>query len=372
MKKPYTNTLKQLIKHYRKHRKEKMKMTQNTNEVKFGLDTFGDIAYDDVTKEKLSFEQSLKNIIEEVKLADELGVDYIALGEHHREEYSISSPDTVLAAASQVTENIILGTGVTVLSSDDPVRLYERFATVHALSNGRAQVMLGRGSFTESFPLFGYDLNDYHELFEEKIALFDEIVHNQPVTWEGKLTQSLDNVEVFPKLDKPFDITVGVGGSPESVIRAARYNYGLMVAIIGGEPTRFKPFIDLYKRTMLQFGNEVKEIGMHSHGVIAPTDEEAREIAWTHTKKAMDIIGKERGWAPMTRERFDFEVDHGSYYVGSPETVAQKIATMIKALGVNRFDLVYGMGGHLQKDRFQTIRLYAEEVIPRVKELLNQ
>lgn len=337
----------------------------------FGLDTFGDVAYNDETKERMSYEESLRMIVEEGKLADELGIDVIALGEHHRKEYAISSPDTVLAALAMVTKNITLGTGVTVLSSDDPVRVYERFATVDALSNGRAQVMLGRGSFTESFPLFGYDLQDYNELFEEKIALFHQLLANEPVTWEGKFTQSLTNTQVYPKLSKRLDVQVGVGGSPDSIIRAARYGFPVMLAIIGGEPTRFKPYINLYERAAAKFNQPAHPVGMHSHGVIADTDEEAKEIAWNYLKKSMDQIGMERGWSAMNRERFEFEITHGSYYVGSPETVAQKMAKMIQEVGVQRFDLVYGAGGQLQKDRFRTIQLYGEKVVPRVKELLR-
>ncbi len=346
-------------------------MSIDVNKLQFGLDTFGDLAYKDDTNELMSYEESLQMIIKEAILADELGIDVLALGEHHRKEYSISSPDTVLAALSQVTKNIILGTGVTVLSSDDPVRLYERFATIDALSNGRAQIMLGRGSFIESFPLFGYDLKDYNELFEEKIALLNELLKNEPVTWEGTFTQSLDNIQVYPKLQKRLDVQVGVGGSPDSIIRAAKYGFPVMLAIIGGEPTRFKPYVDLYQRAAQQFGQPNHPLGMHSHGVIADTEEEAYEIAYEYIKGAMDTIGKERGWAPMNRQRFDFEVEHGSYYVGTPEKVAQKIARMIKAVGVQRFDLIYGIGGHKQKDRFKTIQLYGEKVIPRVKEILS-
>ena len=342
------------------------------DKILFGLDTFGDVAFNDETNKRLTYEESLRMIIEEGKLADKLGIDVLALGEHHRKEYSISSPDTVLAALAMVTENITLGTGVTVLSSDDPVRLYERFATIDALSNGRAQVMLGRGSFTESFPLFGFDLQDYNELFEEKIAMFNELIKNKPITWEGKFTQSLTNQEIYPQMSKKLDVQVGVGGSPDSIVRAAKYGFPVMLAIIGGQPIRFKPYMDLYKRAAEQFGQVAHPVGMHSHGVVADTDEEAIEIAWNYIKASMDTIGRERGWGAMTREHFEQEVKTGSLYVGSPETVAQKIAKVIKEIGINRFDLVYGAGGQLQKDRFKTIQLYGEKVIPRVRELLKE
>lgn len=348
------------------------KMTHTNEELKFGLDTFGDVAYDDQTQQPITYAQSLRNIVDEGQLADQLGIDVIALGEHHRDEFSISSPDMVLAALATTTKNITLGTGVTVLSSDDPVRVYERFATLDALSNGRAQIMLGRGSFTESFPLFGYDLKDYDALFEEKIALFHELLKGGSINWQGNFTQSLKNTELYPKMEgHSLDTHVGVGGSPESIIRAAKYGFPLMLAIIGGEPTRFNPYIDLYKRSAAKFGQPVHPIGMHSHGVIADTDEEAQEIAWNYIRKGMSRIGLERGWPEMTRERFDFEVQVGSYYVGNPETVAKKIATTLQSMDIKRFDLVYGAGGQLQKDRFRTIQLYGEKVIPMVKELLR-
>lgn len=343
----------------------------NSNKLIFGLDTFGDVAYDEHTQERLGYGQSLKNTVEEGKLADQLGIDVIALGEHHREEYAISSPDTVLAALAMVTKNITLGTGATVLSSDDPVRVYERFATLNALSNGRAQIMLGRGSFTESFPLFGYDLRDYEDLFEEKIALFNELLKGEPVTWQGRVTQTLENAQVYPKMEEKLETYVGVGGSPDSIIRAAKYGFPVILAVIGGNPLRFNQYIDLYKRAAAKFGTLVHPVGMHSHGVIADTDEEAREIAWIYLKKTMDQLGEERGWPAMSRDRFEFEVTNGSYYVGSPETVAQKVARVMTEMDIERFDLVYGAGGQLQKDRFKTIQLYGEKVVPRVKELLK-
>lgn len=221
----------------------------NIQKLQFGLDTFGEVALDNLTGERVSFEESLRNIVEEGKLTEKVGVDLIALGEHHREEYSISSPQLLLAALATVTEKIILGTGVSVLSSDDPIRLYQQFATIDAISNGRVQIMLGRGSFTESYGLFGYDLTDYNELFEEKIELFKELVEGEPITWMGKQTPTLENVEVYPKMtENKLDVHVGVGGTPESVVGAARLGFPLMLAIIGGQPTRFKPYVELYKK----------------------------------------------------------------------------------------------------------------------------
>lgn len=342
----------------------------NRQEIIFGLDTFGDIPVDD-TKQLFTDAAAIRQVVDEAVLAEEVGVDAIALGEHHRFEYSISSPETVLAGIATRTKSIMLASGVTVLSSDDPVRVFERFSTLDALSNGRAQVILGRGSFTESFPLFGYDLRDYEVLFEEKVALFAEIVKEKPVTWKGTTRPSLDKADIFPKTESGHLKTmVGVGGSPQSVVRAARYNFPLMLAIIGGSPDRFVPYTDLYKHAAKEFGTTVHPIGVHSPGFIADTDQEARAVAWPAYKKSHDRIGKSRGWPPMTREQFNHEIDNGSLYIGSPETVARKIARTISILGVGRFDLVYGQGPLAASARLNMIKLYGTEVIPRVRELL--
>lgn len=345
----------------------------NIDNIKFGLDTFGDVVIDSNTGKRVSYEESLRNIVEEGKLADEVGIDILALGEHHREEYSISSPEILLAALTSVTEKITLATGVTVLSSDNPIRLYQRFATLDAISNGRTQVMLGRGSFTESFPLFGYDLRDYDFLFEEKFEMFDKLIKGGPITWEGYNTPTLDDVEVFPKMsERKMDVHIGVGGTPESVVRAAKYGYPLMLAIIGGSPSRFKPYIDLYNKAAKEFGQPAHPVGMHSPGIVAETDEEAIEMAKKYIVPAMDRTGRERGWPPMTKEQFENQISRGSYYVGSPETVARKIAKVIQEMGIGRFDMVYGMGGFTQEERFKQVELYGKEVIPRVKELLKE
>lgn len=339
--------------------------------VQFGLDTFGDLPVDDEGK-LLSHPESLRQVVKEAVLADSLGIDAIALGEHHRPEYSISSPEMVLATIAGKTKNIKLASGVTVLSSDDPVRVFQRFATLDALSNGRAQVILGRGSFTESFPLFGYDLRDYNLLFEEKIDLFSRLLTEKPISWEGQTRAALDKADVYPKTTNGLETLVGVGGSPESVIRAARYNFPLMLAIIGGSPKRFVPYVELYKQATEQFGTTARPIGMHSPGFIADTDEEARAIAWPRVKKNHERVGRTRGWGTMTKEQFEHEIEHGSLYIGSPETVAQKIARSIKALGVGRFDLVYGAGPMPARARLHMIELYGRKVIPRVKELLQE
>jgi probable LLM family oxidoreductase len=337
----------------------------------FGLDSFGDLATDKNGK-LMSYAEAIRLVVKEAVLADKLDIDVIALGEHHREEYAISSPETVLAGIATKTKNIKLASGVTVLSSDDPVRVFERFATLDALSNGRAQVILGRGSFTESFPLFGYDLTDYELLFEEKIELFSKLLKEKPVTWEGKTRAALDNADVFPKTENGLHTYVGVGGSPQSIVRAAAYNFPVVLAIIGGSPERFKPYVELYERAAKEFGHENHPVGMHSPGYIADSDEQAVKEAFPLFKQAMDAVGKTRGWQPMSYAHFKNEVANGSMYVGSPETVAQKIAKAMKTLGVNRFDMVYGFGPVKAEARLHMIELYAKEVIPRVRELLAE
>jgi probable LLM family oxidoreductase len=341
----------------------------NTANFLFGLDSFGDIPTDDNGK-LLTHAAAIRQVVDEAVLADKLGIDVIALGEHHRADFSISSPETVLAGIATRTKNIKLASGVTVLSSDDPVRVFQRFATVDALSNGRAQIILGRGSFTESFPLFGFDLQDYEVLFEEKVELMAEILKEQPVTWSGTTRPSLDNTDIYPKTESgQIHTSIGVSGSPQSVIRAAKYGFPLMLAVIGGSPQRFAPYVELYKQAGAEFGTSTDEIGLHSPGFIADSDEEAVQIAWPAHKTNFDRIGKSRGWPPMQREHFDQEVANGSLYIGSPETVAQKMARTIKTLGINRFDLVYGGGPMPASARLKMIELYGKKVIPRVKEI---
>ncbi|MEU5960478.1 LLM class flavin-dependent oxidoreductase [Micromonospora parva] len=336
----------------------------------FGLDTFGDVPQDDAGN-LVSHAAAIRQVVDEAVLADQLGVDVIALGEHHRPEYSVSTPETVLAGIATRTSRIRLASGVTVLSSDDPVRVFQRFATVDALSNGRAEVILGRGSFTESFPLFGYDLRDYDTLFEEKIDLFVKLLDEKPVTWSGTLRAPLENADVFPKTESGrLDTWVGVGGSPQSVVRTAQYGLPLMLAIIGGAPDRFAPYIDLYRRAAEQLGTTAHPVGMHSPGFIADTDEEAREIYWPHYRIMRDRIGKLRGWPPIRRQEFDSEVENGSLYIGSPETVARRMARAIRSLGVGRFDLIYSAGAQPASARMRAVELYGSKVIPMVRELL--
>ncbi|MGJ4941475.1 LLM class flavin-dependent oxidoreductase [Bradyrhizobium sp. HKCCYLS1011] len=341
-----------------------------TTQLEFGLDTFGDVTRKE-DGAQLPHAQVIRDVVEEAVLADELGIDFIGLGEHHRGDFAISSPEVALAAIAARTQHIRLGSAVTVLSSDDPIRVFQRFATLDAVSNGRAEVILGRGSFTESFPLFGFDLKDYDELFEEKLDLFVTLLAQEPVTWEGKLRPPLRNQLVYPPVEHGrLKAWIGVGGSPESVVRAAHYELPLMLAIIGGDPQRFAPYVELYHRALKQFGREAGPIGVHSPGYVAETDAQAREELWPDYKIMRDRIGKERGWPPMGRDEFVQEADHGSLYVGSPETVARKIATTVKALGLSRFQLKYSAGPLPHAKLMRSIELYGRKVVPLVKELL--
>src|SRR5919199_3335188 len=315
-----------------------------TNNLEFGLDTFGDVTVG-ATGAHLSQAQVIRNVVEEGVLADQLGIDAFGVGEHHRPDFAISAPELVLAAIASRTDRIRLGTAVTVLSSDDPIGVHERFATLDAISGGRAEITLGRGSFTESFPLFGYDLADYERLFAEKLDLMSHLLTEQAVTWEGSVRAALSNQQVYPKTEGGSIRTwIGVGGSPESVVRAAQYGFPLVLAIIGGTPARFAPYVDLYRRALEHFGHERLPVAVHSPGFIAETDQEAIDVLWPHYQVILTRIGRERGWPPITRQRFEAEVSQGALHVGSPETVAQKIARTVRALDIDRFDLKYSNG----------------------------
>ncbi|WP_045388128.1 LLM class flavin-dependent oxidoreductase [Falsirhodobacter sp. alg1] len=338
--------------------------------LEMGLDTFGDMT-NGPDGRPLSHAQVVRNVVEQGVEADASGVDFIGIGEHHRADFAISAPEVVLAAIAARTRRIRLGSAVTVLSSDDPIRVFQRFSTLDAISSGRAEVILGRGSFTESFPLFGYDLGDYEQLFTEKLDLFARLAREPKVTWKGTIHPGLKAQEVFPPMEHgPLKAWIGVGGSPESVIRAANYEMPLMLAIIGGAPARFRPYVDLYLQTFEAQGKTPPPIGVHSPGHVAATDHEAREQFFTGYKIQHDLVGKSRGWPPLSRQDFDRECDRGSLYVGSPETVAQKIARTARALSLSRFDLKYSGGPVPHGITMEGIRLYGTEVIPRVRELL--
>jgi probable LLM family oxidoreductase len=338
--------------------------------LEFGLDTFGDVTTGADGRLKPQPEV-LRDVVEEAVLADEVGVDFIGLGEHHRDDFAISAPEVVLAAIAARTRRIRLGTAVTVLSTDDPVRLFQRFATLDALSEGRAEVMLGRGSFTESYGLFGFSLEDYEALFEEKLALFAALIRQPEVTWSGISRAPLRRQRVWPPLGPGgLKTWIGVGGSPGSVLRAVRHDLPMMLAIIGGSPRRFLPFVDLYQRSYAEIGKVPQPLGVHSPGHIAPTDAEAQAEAFPAYMALHDRIGRERGWPAITRADFEREIEHGALYVGAPETVARKIAATTRALGLARFDLKYSMGPLPHAALMRSIGLYGSVVIPRVRALL--
>jgi probable LLM family oxidoreductase len=323
--------------------------------IELGLDTFGDVVYDDHDR-PVTQAQALRNVVEEGVLADQIGVDAFGVGEHHRADFSVSAPEVVLAAIAARTKRILLGSAVTVLSTDDPIRVFQRFSTLNAVSNGRAEVIVGRGSFTESYPLFGYDLKQYNELFEEKLDQFVKLLDGQPV--------------VYPPIEHGRLRTwVGVGGSPESVVRAARHGLPLTLAIIGGSAKRFLPYVDLYKRALKELGKELQPIAVHSPGHIAETDQQAKDEVWPHYLAMMNRIGRERGWPPRGRDDFEREAGpDGALYVGSPETVAAKIARTVADLGLSRFDLKYSSGTLPHDKMMKSIELYGTKVAPLVRQ----
>ncbi len=338
--------------------------------LEFALDTFGDVTFgpDGTLKPQ---DQVIRDVVEQAVLADKVGVDFIGLGEHHRDDFAISAPETVLAAIAAKTSRIRLGTAVTVLSSDDPIRVFQRFSTLNALSEGRAEVILGRGSFTESFPLFGFDLSDYETLFNEKLDLFTRLLREARVTWSGSIRPPLRNQPVYPSLSQPLKAWIGVGGTPESVARAVHYDLAVIFAIIGGAPSRFRPFVDLYHRACDQLGRNPQAIAVHSPGHVADTDEAARDQIWPGYKALHDRIGRERGWPPTDRAHFDREISHGSLYVGGPETVARKIADTVRALGLGRFEMKYSSGPMPHDAQMRSIELYGTRVMPMVRDMLS-
>jgi probable LLM family oxidoreductase len=340
-------------------------------ELQLGLDTFGDVSVDD-DGHPVPQPQVIRDIVDEGALADQVGIQHFGVGEHHRDDFAVSAPDMVLAAIASRTSAIRLGSSVTVLSSDDPVRVYERFATLDAISHGRAEITVGRGSFTESFPLFGYDLADYEILFEEKLDLLARLRTEGPVTWSGTARGSLTGQRVYPVTESGrLPVWVGVGGSPESVIRTARHGLPMMLAIIGGNPARFLPYIDMYRSATAEFGVGELPVGVHSGGFVAETDSQARDTLYPYYKAGRDRIGRERGWRPVTRQQYEHDIDHGSLYVGSPATVADKIAATVATLGVQRFDFKYSNGAVPHRLLMRSIELYGTSVVPRVREILQ-
>ncbi|UGT42192.1 LLM class flavin-dependent oxidoreductase [Nocardia yamanashiensis] len=313
--------------------------------------------------------ERLRQVVEEAVVTERAGLDVYGVGEHHRKDFAASSPAVVLAAIASRTERIQLTSAVTVLSSVDPVRAYQDFATLDGLSDGRAELMAGRGSFIESFPLFGYDLADYDELFEEKLALLLKLREDEPVTWSGKFRAPLDNAIVYPRTEnRPLPVWIAVGGSPESVVRAGLLGLPLAIAIIGGQPARFKPLVDLYHRALEQGGHEPQPVAVHAHGYVAETDSQAVNDFYKPYAAAMSGIGRERGWGPMTREQFDaLRSQSGSLFVGTPDYVAGKIADIRDTLGLDRFMLHTSVGTLPHEKVLRNIELLGEKVAPQVR-----
>ncbi len=346
-------------------------MADQIGDVEFGLNSFGDVASEN--GRLMSDAETLRLLVEDAQQAEAVGLDIFSVGEHYREGMVDSATPVILAAAAQATSTIRLGTSVTVLSTQDPVRLYQQFATVDGLSNGRAHLVLGRASAIESFALFGYDIAEYEQIFEEKLDLFLRLMREEQVTWSGRHRAPLENVRLHPRMpDGGIPAWLGIGGSPDSVVRAAQNGLPLMMAIIGGRPERFAGHAELYLRALSQFGRDELPIGQHSLGFIADSDEEAKNIHWKYWQPVVTALSKERGFYPPTHERYEVEVGTGALYVGSPETVAQKIAGIVRTNHLSRFDLKYDLMRLPRDAREHSIRLFGERVVPRVRELLAE
>ncbi|MEU2786622.1 LLM class flavin-dependent oxidoreductase [Streptomyces sp. NPDC007110] len=344
-------------------------MTASTFEI--GLNSFGEVATDG--DRTLDDAEVVRLLVEEARLAESSGIDVFSIGEHYRSGHVDSAVPVLLSAIATATERIRLGTSVTVLSTNDPVRLYHAFSTLDAVSNGRAQLVLGRASATESFPLFGYDLTAYEQLFEEKLDLFMRLQREEKVTWSGATRAPLVEQELRPRMPPGGIPTwIGVGGSPDSVLRAARYGLPLMLAVIGGRPQRFRGHVDLYHRALQQAGHAPQSIGQHSLGLIADSDEEAIETWWRYWEPVVRQLAEERGFYKPDRERYEAELEHGALFVGSPETVARKIAVTARDLRLSRFDLKYDVMHLPRQARARTIELLGREVAPRVREILSK
>lgn len=344
--------------------------------MEIGLTTFAETTPDVQTGHVISHAQRLRQVVEEIVLADQVGLDVFGVGEHHRKDFASSAPTLVLAAAASQTKRIRLTTAVTVLSSDDPVRVFESFSTLDGLSNGRAEVMAGRGSFVESFPLFGYDLNDYDELFNDKLELLLKLRQSEKVTWSGRHRAAIDDLGVYPRpVQDPLPVWIGSGGNPESVARAGFLGLPLVLAIIGGRPVQFAPLTQLYKRAAFQGGHDASKlpVATHSHGFVADTTETAADKFFPPTQQVMNALGRERGWGHYDRASFDaarsFE---GALYVGDPQTVADKIVHLRKKVGVTRFMLHCPVGSMPHEDVMRSIELLGTKVAPRVREEVAQ
>jgi len=343
--------------------------------MELGIYSFGDRTIEYPTGKLVSEAERYRRLLEEIKLADEVGLDVFGVGEHHRPDFIVSAPAIVLSAAATITKRIRLTSAVNVLSSDDPVRIFQQFATLDLISNGRAEVMVGRGSFIESFPLFGYDLSDYEELFEEKLQLLLKLRESEIVNWKGKFTQTIQNRGVYPRpLQNPLPIWIAIGGTPDSAVRAGKYGLPMAIAIIGGLPERFKYFADLYRNTAKKFGHNETKLSINSHGFIAETSQEAIEVSFPAVKFQMDKIGRERGWPPMTKEQYVFSSTlRGANFVGSPQQIIEKILFRYEIFKHDRFLLQLSVGTLPHNKILKAIELFGDKVAPVVrKEIAKQ
>jgi probable LLM family oxidoreductase len=352
-------------------------MSERKRDIEIGISTFLETTPDPATGEVISHAERLRNAVEEIVLADQVGLDVYGVGEHHRADYASSAPAVVLAAAASMTKRIRLTSAVSVLSSDDPVRVFQDFATLDGISNGRAEIMAGRGSFIESFPLFGYSLEDYDELFEEKLELLLAIRASEKVTWRGGHRPAISDMGVYPRpVQNPLPVWIASGGNPESAVRAGMLGLPIVFAIIGGMPERFAPLVELYKRAAAKAGHDPEQlqIATHSHGFVWDTTEEAAEIFYPPTQAQMNVIGRERGWPPYTRDTFDAARSlRGALYVGDPEYVAEKIVLLHKNLGITRFFLHVNVGTLPHRQVLHAIELLGTKVAPLVRrELANR
>lgn len=338
--------------------------------IEFGLISFGDAA-PETGKTGIHANQRIHNLLEEVKFADDLGIDVFGLGEHHRSDFAVSSPATVLAAAAAVTKKIKLTSAVTVLSSDDPVRVYQQFATLDLISEGRAEIMAGRGSFLESFPLFGYSLQDYESLFAEKLALLLEINKSATLSWRGTHRASINNLGIYPRaLQEQIPVWLAAGGTPSSAVRAANLGLPLILAIIGGIPEQFKGFVNLYKKTALQNGTKEEDLqlGINNHMLIGEDSEQTANVFFPHYAQMMDRVGRDRGWQPMSRAQYDFmRSPNGSLMVGNVQEVTEKILLEYRLFGFTRFMAQASLGYLPHALTMKSIELFATKVIPEVK-----
>lgn len=350
-------------------------MTNPTNNtIEIGISTFLEATPDPVTGQAISHAERLRQAVEEMALADQVGLDVYGIGEHHRADYAGTAPAVVLAAGAAVTRRIRLTSAVTVLSSDDPVRVYESFATLDGLSDGRAEIMAGRGSFIESFPLFGYSLDDYDALFEEKLELLLAIRASEKVSWRGGHRPAIRNLGVYPRaVQQPLPVWIASGGNPESAVRAGMLGLPIAFAIIGGMPERFAPLVQLYKQAAAKAGHDpaTLQIATHSHGFVGDTTEGAADLFFPSTQAQMNVIGRERGWPPYTRDAFDAARSlRGALYVGDPEFVAEKIVLLRQHLGITRFFLHVNVGTMPHRDVLRAIELLGTRVAPLVRKAL--